>query len=343
MQGMDSVRDVQRMVHTHGAAIIPNVLSKQTADRLRETIQASYRNEQDRDDFFVLHKEDRRRRLLNVNENDVYADALEEIAEHATLRPIIDEIAGPDAALVGLFSITNLAGSRAQPWHSDNQFNKSRRQYPNDYHRVYSIVFALQDTTQDMGSTGLCLGTQHCKAVSEDATDEYCIHAVPLEAGGALIFDADIFHRGGGHVDMDAPDRVFFFLVLAASETKDSPKLPTRYYQLRWDMFGHTIHDFKTIRQYPWTIWQALGLSNKRDVGYSFVTYVARLLANGMIWRFHWMGKDRSILRTDIEDVWQQSLPMACVATCAWVLWWAVNRLTCQWKRRGMKKTNKIL
>lgn len=329
----DSIYDMRRIVYKHGAAVIPDVLSNETTIKLRHAITSRHDQEQTgANDFFVLNREDRRRLLLNVNDDAIYGKALEEIATHEIMRPLIDQLAGPDAALVGLFSITNLYGSEAQPWHSDNQFHLSRREFPDDYHRVYSIVFALQDTTEAMGSTGLCLGTQHCKGVSYEAAKGYCIPSAPLEAGGALIFDADIFHRGGGHVDPNAPDRVMFFVVLAPSESMTLSKrwLPTRYFQLRWDMFGHSIHDF--VQNRPWTKWQALFSFKK---GYSFVSYVLRLVANGMAWRFHVLGQERAIDWDTVEDVWQTLLPMACGTACLWVCWWwAIQRFSGKWNNK---------
>jgi hypothetical protein len=141
----DSLYSIRRMVLKHGAVLVPSVLSKETASKLRETIQSSHHTQQDRDDFYVLEQEGRRRRLLNFNEDEVFGRALNEIATHEIMRPLINEIAGPDAALVGLFSITNTPESEAQPWHSDNQFDKSRRQYPIiEYTRLCWLYRILQ-------------------------------------------------------------------------------------------------------------------------------------------------------------------------------------------------------
>lgn len=335
----DSLYSIRRMVLKHGAVLVPSVLSKETASKLRETIQSSHHTQQDRDDFYVLEQEGRRRRLLNFNEDEVFGRALNEIATHEIMRPLINEIAGPDAALVGLFSITNTPESEAQPWHSDNQFDKSRRQYPDDYHRVYSIVLALQDTTEEMGTTAVCLGTHHCKALSYEAA-EYCIDEVEMKTGDSLVFDADIFHRGGAHYDLGGEDRVMLFVVVAASESPEDPRwLPTRYFQLRWDMFGHSIHDF--VSPSKWTVWQALGLKRKQNVGYSFISYVLRLVANKMVWRFQFRGKNYAIDWDTVEDFWQQALLISSVVTCVWVTWWGISRFAGTVMAKGLRSNAK--
>lgn len=104
-------------------------------------------------------------------------------------------------------------------------------------------------------------------------------------------------------------------------------------------MFGHSIHDF--VSPSKWTVWQALGLKRKQNVGYSFISYVLRLVANKMVWRFQFRGKNYAIDWDTVEDFWQQALLISSVVTCVWVTWWGISRFAGTVMAKGLRSNAK--
>ena len=96
-------------------------------------------------------------------------------------------------------------------------------------------------------------------------------------AGDGLLYNADIFHRGTGHTNVTADDRVVAFLTFASSRSRqrsssndndddddddDTRSLPLgTVHSLHWKSWGHTIDDFLTVDTRPWKIWNCFGFS----------------------------------------------------------------------------------
>jgi hypothetical protein len=134
----------------HGAAIVQSVLTKETADDLRNYISKA-NNESA---AFIVHSPANRYYIAPDVKTPIVRQALKEIAEHPIMRPLIDDLLGPAASLTQLNVITNLYGAKDQPWHPDVTFGA--RDYPDEFVHEYTITIPLQDTTKDMGATGMC-------------------------------------------------------------------------------------------------------------------------------------------------------------------------------------------
>jgi hypothetical protein len=133
----------------HGAGIVENVLTKETADDLRNYILKA--NNQSAA-YFVLSPANRYQIAPNVN-IPIMQQALKEIAQHPVMRPLIDDLLGPaPASLVSLSFITNLYGAQDQNWHPD--VTPGGGTYPDDFVNEYTLAIPLQDTTKEMGATG---------------------------------------------------------------------------------------------------------------------------------------------------------------------------------------------
>lgn len=135
----------------------------------------------------------------------------------------------------------------------------------------YSVFMVLQDTTKEMGATGVCPGTHYC-------SDGYLEHLCTKEgyqlldpetgywnAGDALLMNMNSFHRGSAHTDPDGPDRVMLILTFSP---KPKSRVESRLmsqgitFSLRWDMWGNTLNDLAHSERmvWPFTILRALGL-----------------------------------------------------------------------------------
>lgn len=265
---------------THGMAIVPEVLSKDTADDLRNYIlKANHEIES----TFVLNRRNRFH-IMPTHEEPTIQAALKEIASHAVLKPLIDNVIGPQSSLVAFSVITNLFGAQDQEWHYDTA--TSYANYPADFVPEYTLAIPLQNTTKEMGATGFCPGTHVCswpdfdwdtlednyekeniKGYSDfDAWARYhmpCNLTAAVNAGDALLYNADLYHRGAGHKDRNAQERVVIFLTFAGSRRNDndSRSLPLgTVHSLDWRSWGHTIDDFLTVDTKPWRIWHIFGL-----------------------------------------------------------------------------------
>jgi hypothetical protein len=134
----------------HGAGIVESVLTKETAADLRNYI-LKINNESAA--YFVLNAANRHHITPDVK-NPMVRQALKEIAEHPIMRPLIDDVMGPAASLVTLTVITSLYGAKDQHWHPD--VVAGAENYPNNFVHEYTLAIPLQDTTKEMGATGMC-------------------------------------------------------------------------------------------------------------------------------------------------------------------------------------------
>lgn len=91
-----------------------------------------------------------------------------------------------------------------------------------------------------------------------------CNITAQVHAGDGMLYNADLYHRGGTHTDdTTGAERVVIFITFAASrqEASDARLLPLgTVHSLHWKSWGHTIDDFLTIDTKPWRLWDIIGL-----------------------------------------------------------------------------------
>jgi hypothetical protein len=150
IDGSSSMEQAVELMKEHGAGIVQSVLTKETADDLRNFVL----KENNQSVAYVVHSPANRYYIAPDVKTPIVQQALKEIAEHPVMRPLIDDLLGPAASLTQFNVITNLYGALDQPWHSD--IGPSARDYPDDFVREYTITIPLQDTTKEMGATGMC-------------------------------------------------------------------------------------------------------------------------------------------------------------------------------------------
>jgi hypothetical protein len=137
------------LMKEHGAGIVQSVLTRETATDLRNYILKA--NKQSAG-YYVNTPANRHHISLDLN-TPIVRQALKEVAEHPVMRPLIDDLLGPAASLVSLNAITNLYGAKDQGWHADCE---GAGFYPDHFVYEYGLGIALQDTTKEMGATGMC-------------------------------------------------------------------------------------------------------------------------------------------------------------------------------------------
>jgi hypothetical protein len=277
----------------HGASIYQNIISQETAQTLRDYIVDKNQKMKPDEAIGVIENKNRWSFGIGVNDHPSVSQALKEIATHDVFRPALEQIAGDNPALIEMTAITAGYGATDQFWHPDVISMGSPAKYARNFVPSYALFVTLQDTTAEMGATGVCPGTYMCG--NEDATDTCEEHGFQVsgknniwKTGDAILMNQQNFHRGAAHVDPNAPHRVVFIITLAPRPQKRGE---TRMlgqggsYSLRWDMWGHTLKDLEngpTAMTQPWTTLRALGMYKPKDAdwGWDFINQHSSRAAN---------------------------------------------------------------
>jgi Agenet domain len=146
----------------------------------------------------------------------------------------------------------------------------SSTNYARSFGPSYSVFIQLQNTTREMGATAICPGSHYCTDGPISAfCEEAKLHGVNehgVSRGDALIMNMNSYHRGSAHIDYGGLDRIMLILTFSP---KPSRRAETRQmsqgitFQLRWDMWGHTLNDLANANKVmvqPWVTLKSLGL-----------------------------------------------------------------------------------
>ena len=94
----------------HGASVYPDLLSADTATKLRQFILRRNAELTDKDAISVIANKQRWSFGVGANEDSSVAKALQEIATHPQLVPALEGIAGHDPAIIEMTAITSAYG-----------------------------------------------------------------------------------------------------------------------------------------------------------------------------------------------------------------------------------------
>jgi hypothetical protein len=217
-------------------------------------------------------------------------ETLKQVAQHPVVKPVLDGLLGPSSTVVSVSLVTSEYGATDQHFHVDA--GTSAAGYPDLIVPEYTLAIALQDVTREMGSTGLCPGTQNChwpdfdwvqlkkqwkQETEEEKTtnkfSEWLLYHMPCNVtadmmqGDAMLYNSDVTHRGRAHTDPNAPERALLFIIFAGSRQgpDDTRGLPLgQVHALDWRMWGHTIDDCATMKERPWRLWHVFGIGNSK-------------------------------------------------------------------------------
>lgn len=107
---------------THGAIIIQNLLSKETASQLREYLEERHEMKHKLPWDELFYDSDSRLSLgLGVDDAPIIAQALQEVGTNPTLRTALEAIVGPDPAILEISTLTTLYGAEPQGKYPTNQ------------------------------------------------------------------------------------------------------------------------------------------------------------------------------------------------------------------------------
>lgn len=276
---------VQDVMMTHGAVILPSVLSRDTATNLRTYLESRH----DIQDQLGWQEKfwtgiNRLSLGLGLNDDPSIAQAIEEIGNNQQIQTTLQGIFGvQDAAIVEISTLTCLHGAENQGLHTDSDYFGSSLLYARKFLHSYTMFVALQDTTSRMGATTVCPGTHWC--ANEDM-EEFCLpneyeyqedtsdsafadynaneafdvssngitskQGGVLKQGDAMMFNQNAFHRGPQNDDPNFKDTNRAMFIVTFVNPRNFEQLGDvrqqgmgTYYYQRWTMWGHLFSDFK--------------------------------------------------------------------------------------------------
>jgi hypothetical protein len=274
-------RQRKDIMMTHGAVIMPNILSHNTTVKLREYL------EQRHDDYVKYHTlpwnelfwdGDYGSRLslgIGPEDDPIIAQALHEVGHHQQLAETLTAIVGPNPALVEVSTLTTMHGAEHQNIHTDSDYFGSSVLYARTFLHSYTMFIALQYTTAKMGATTLCPGTHFC--ANEDlegvcmatTTDENesppirnsfeassnghtGIDSGAMLPGDAMMFNQNVWHRGPQNNDPERPyNRIMFILTFVSQRDLDRGDVRQQgwgtYFYMRHSMWGQAFEDLKGV------------------------------------------------------------------------------------------------
>lgn len=282
---------------THGAMVFPEVLSPADALALRQYIQQRNAQVTDAEAYPVSQGTNRISYGIEPTEHPAVARAVQKITTHRVFRSVITNLLGDaDPASAEITAITGYYGCPHQVWHADTKAHGNALLYARTYTHSYSLFVPLQNTTEQMGITGIAPGTHYCANDIGGLCEQYGMglqEALPdkiFPAGSAALINQHMWHRGTAHTDPNAPERIVFILSFLSRPKPQDPRMLARgtYFHQKWLMWGMTYRDlmdpYRTMTR-PWSILKCLCIWKPwhRNWGWDLVTSGYLRFSNGQL------------------------------------------------------------
>ena len=273
---------------THGVSVYRDLLTPETAHELREFIVEENKKQEG---FYVIENQFRYSWGIDVNMHPAIKKYWKELASNKVLVQGLQEIMGPDPAVIEFTAITSAYGAKDQHDHQDVVPPASAAKFAQTFVPSYSLFIPLQDTSYDMGATHVCPGSHLCSDGCENSCHGRNL-AMSGEAdnwptGWGALVNQQTTHKGMGHSKKGGLDRVVIIATFAPRPLT-SRSLETRIigqggsYSMAWHQWGHTFSDFVFAEERMWeplkTI-RALGLV--KGGGWTLPSVASMRMSNG--------------------------------------------------------------
>lgn len=283
----DSAREIRERFQQHGVVLFDKVLSEATARELRAFILEE--NKRNLDTVSVFNSENRWSFQIQIDHHPSVRAAIGEILSHEQLVAAIESIVGDNPAVTELTTITVQKGAVEQLYHTDS--GPSGEIYGRSFTSAYSLFIPLQNTTADMGSTGVCPGTRGCSEpfLSDCRTQGLDLAANETDGlwkvGSAALLSQQTMHRGGEYTRDDGELRAMFYFTFSPRPRWGPYEVETRTFPiggtagLHWSQWGFTLRDYQTDTwqlRWPFRMLRAYGIYKpaSADWGWDFLTHV---------------------------------------------------------------------
>jgi hypothetical protein len=246
---------------THGVSMYQDLLTPETAHDLREFILEENKKQEG---YYVIQNEFRYSWGIDVNMHPAIYKYWKELASNKVLVQGLQEIMGPDPAVIEFTAITSAYGAKDQHDHQDVVPPGSGAKFSQSFIPSYSLFIALQDTSYNMGATRVCPGSHLCS----DGCDDNCHDGRNIAVSGdgdedkwptgwGALVNQQATHKGMGHTKEGGLDRVVIIATFAP-RPQTFRALETRQigqggsYSLKWNLWGHTLSDFALAEERMW-------------------------------------------------------------------------------------------
>jgi hypothetical protein len=184
---------VAKQVHLQGFVIIPEFLTSDQVQCLRDTLE----------EFFLLSRSiferlnpEKPRQTFHIHNVLAKTRAIDQVMTNPLLRAIIKAILGPDFLLnAGAILMSPDPGCSPQGFHRDDTAYEfpPRPRLP----LVVTVAIALDDFTKENGGT--LLVPESCRWSGSRLPKKEEIVKCEMQAGSMLLWDGALFHAGGGN------------------------------------------------------------------------------------------------------------------------------------------------
>ena len=178
-------------VREDGYAVVPDFLDQETLERLREGLAPVFGAIGSR----VM--EDYGQQTIHTHNLLAKTRAVDEVLMDDRLLELIGAILGPDFQISGVAAMRPAPGDRRQRMHQDDGHYPIPRPHPP---LIVNTLIALDPFTKDNGGTEIVPGSHRLVGPVDPDVDTLTIE---MPAGGLLLWEGAIWHRGGGNSTAD--------------------------------------------------------------------------------------------------------------------------------------------
>ncbi|KAG7363319.1 hypothetical protein IV203_026679 [Nitzschia inconspicua] len=275
-----TTKDAANHMLRHGVSVYPNLVTNHTAKILRDWIVEENKVQEG---WYVIENENRWSWGIDMTMHPSLHTFWQELAANEKLLSGLEEIIGPNPAIIEFTAITSAFGATDQYLHADVVPPGSATKFARSFLPSYSLFVPLQDTTYEMGATHVCPGSHLCSdGAKKNCKDHALAVSGPKGSGGVwkmgwgALVNQQTFHKGMGFTQEGAPDRVVLIATFAPRPIHHRG-LETRMighggsYSLLWNQWGHTFYDYfhaDTRMTQPQATLRSLGILKSNGITY---------------------------------------------------------------------------
>ena len=181
------IQSISQQVKDEGFAVVPDFLDEATVDRLCRGLAPIF------DDIGSRMSDDFGQQTIHTHNLLAKTRAVDEVLVDDRLHDIIGAILGPDFQISGVAAMRPGPGDKRQHMHQDDGHYPIPRPHPP---LIVNTLIALDPFTKENGGTEL-VPRSHLRT-DKVKQDEPTI-TIEMPAGGLLLWEGAIWHRGGGN------------------------------------------------------------------------------------------------------------------------------------------------
>lgn len=186
------VQDIAQAVDENGFAVVPEFLDSLMLRQLRKNLEPIF------DAIGSRQSNEFGQQTIHTHNLLAKTRAVDELLLDHRLLGLIEEILGPDFQVSGVAAMRPAPGDQRQHLHTDDGHYPIPRPHPP---LIVNTLIALDPFTIQNGATEVIPKSHRVK---ERLGQESETITVEMPAGGLLLWDGALWHRGGGNTTSDS-------------------------------------------------------------------------------------------------------------------------------------------